>query len=345
MEKDHAASTSPTKQLHDLSENIRKQYGTPSAIAFYQAVMGGGGHHIHFGIVQHAQHFPNAASKVRSAGEAAVSFLTQQVQKFQPLPSAMRILDVGSGLGGAAHVLAKTHGVYVVGLNLCAQQNQVMLEESKRQQTQHLITAKLGNFDHPWPTDWEQSFDLVWSQEAFCHSTNKYKLFQQIHQALVQDGMLAFTDIMAGEEASAEQLRSFTDQNATTEMATPAVVKDLLAKTGFKLLQHDDLTAHLPAYLQAMIDALDASKPKLTQQHDVDEAYMHAFRSGLERRIQSVHQGVFRWGAFVARKDNKPHAAQHTTQDSSTYSRSTLPVKISMHAPTQMPEHTQKRHS
>lgn len=53
-----------------------------------------------------------------------------------------------------------------------------------------------GNFNMGLPAEWTTSFDLVWSQEAFCHAKSQINLLKEIKRVLKPGGAAVFTDIM-----------------------------------------------------------------------------------------------------------------------------------------------------
>jgi SAM-dependent methyltransferase len=134
-----------------------------------------------------------------------------------------RVLDLGSGKGGAARLLAKRYGCHVTCLNLGSRQNEFNKIKAAAEGIGHLIEPVLGSFNEPLPADWTDSFDLVWSQEAFCHAMDHNALISEIQRVLKPGGTMVFSDIMQGD--SGGDCSSFTGQNVTTKLATPQKYK------------------------------------------------------------------------------------------------------------------------
>jgi cyclopropane fatty-acyl-phospholipid synthase-like methyltransferase len=188
--------------------------------------MGGGGGNIHYGIYpadasSTADSLPEHNLGVKEAAENTITFLGDQISWVRKLGPGSVVLDLGSGNGGAAFSNATRFGCKVVGFNLGPQQNQMVEAEARERGIGHLISTVVGNFDEPFPVEFEGTFDAVWSEEAFCHSTDKPGILKKAADALKPGGVLGFTDIMAGELATAEQIKTFTDRNATANMARP----------------------------------------------------------------------------------------------------------------------------
>jgi cyclopropane fatty-acyl-phospholipid synthase-like methyltransferase len=135
----------------------------------------------------------------------------------------VRVLDLGSGKGGSARWLAKTYGCHVTCFNLGKKQNEFNKAKAVQDGFGDLIDTHLGSFNEPLPMDWTDSFDMVWSQEAFCHCMDHKVLIAEIQRVLKPGGTIVFSDIMQGDNGG--DCSSFTGQNVTTKLATPQMYK------------------------------------------------------------------------------------------------------------------------
>lgn len=282
-----------------LTDQLLRQYDSPAARAFYRQVMGGGGPHIHYGIFPDDVHGP---PDVRAGADRAVAVLGDQlVAALGRAPT--RMLDVGSGTGGPAVANAARFGCTVVGLNLCPDQN----ADARRLAEHHGVQARVrfheADFDAPWP-DLPEDIDAVWSQEALCHSTDKAALLGRIAGRLAPGGVLAFTDVLASERASAEDLRAFTRLNATTSLARASDYRQMLAVAGFELQTHTDLTVHLERTFEAMLHEVRVAGRDLVDQ-GVTRAHLERYEASLEQRIRDAADSPLAWGAFVARRTTR----------------------------------------
>ncbi|MFK0238988.1 SAM-dependent methyltransferase [Streptomyces vinaceus] len=107
------------------------------------------------------------------------------------------VLDLGFGFGGRARYLAGRCGCRVVALNVSEPQNERRRRTNAAQRLDGLIEVVTGSFeDIPYPPD---SFDVVWSQEAFCHSGDRHQLLAEAVRFLNPQGELVST--AAGHES------------------------------------------------------------------------------------------------------------------------------------------------
>ncbi|MCB9642829.1 MAG: methyltransferase domain-containing protein [Myxococcales bacterium] len=107
------------------------------------------------------------------------------------LRPGMRVLDVGSGLGGTAFYMAKTYGVEVLGVDLSEQMIEITNDRVKERETQGIRFVLDDVCTMPLE---EQSFDLVWSRDCFLHIPNKDVLLKKLYSLTKPGGHILVTD-------------------------------------------------------------------------------------------------------------------------------------------------------
>lgn len=177
-----------------LVTRTRDYYNSNDADRFYFEIWGG--EDIHIGIYEEPCE-PIAAASRRT--------VTTMVSKLPALGPGMRILDLGSGYGGSARHLASTTGCHVTCLNLSETQNTRNRERNTAANLDHLIEVIDGSFeDIPFA---DASFDVVWSQDAFLHSSRRTRILQEVDRVLQPGGHLVFTDPMQTESTPSLYLK------------------------------------------------------------------------------------------------------------------------------------------
>ena len=112
-----------------------------------------------------------------------------------PRPGAC-VLDVGSGIGGAARILADEYECRVIGLDLTEVYCQTAKVLGSETGLQWSLEFLCGNaLSLPFADD---SFDAVWSQHVAMNIADKATLYSEIARVLKPDGKLAINDIVAG---------------------------------------------------------------------------------------------------------------------------------------------------
>ena len=281
-----------------ISSQVLEQYDSQQGRAFYRQVMGDSGFNIHYGI------YPSANESMKAASENIIQYLTELAQQQGIYLPAAKVLDLGSGTGGAAHYLAENFGCQITCVNISPEQNKANRTQATKLGISEQIEIVECSFDD-LPQKWSDRFDLVWSEEAFCHATDKAGVIKEAARVLKPGGALVFSDIMSGELNT--DTHTFSDRNAISDLATPSDYFRICLENGFCNLNFQDLSHHLPLNFQKMVDQIDANYQHLVTQ-GVAAEYADNFRQSLVDRIDAAYQGNFSWGCFTM---NKASGVEH----------------------------------
>lgn len=190
--------------------------------------------HLHYGI------FVQPTDSIHDAAQRTVETLAQNLKH---LNSESRVIDLGAGYGGSARYLAKKFGCSVVCLNISETQNARNRLMNREQNLDHLIEVKEGSFENiPYAED---SFDIVWSQDAILHSDNRRQVFSEIKRILRPGGEFIFTDPVQDNSCSSEILQSALARLGTTDMGSIGLYRQSLEEIGFELIDNFDWTEHV----------------------------------------------------------------------------------------------------
>ncbi len=282
-----------------LNQLVLEQYNSKQGQEFYRKVMGDDGHNIHYGL------YNNINDSIHEAAQKIIYHMSQLAQEKGINLKGAKVLDLGSGNGGAAHYLSKTFDCFVTCVNLCPEQNQVNLQRAEELGVSDKINVVECDFE-TLPESWQESFDLVWSEEAFCHAKNRQNLFTQIARILKEGGVLVFSDIMCGEgELSKEsKLSSFSDRNAILDLAKPSDYLKYSQASCLKNITYQDFSHHLSINFTKMIQQIDANYGEMLEK-GVSADYLHQFRKSLSDRLVATDSGCFCWGCLAMNKGYK----------------------------------------
>ncbi|MGX1884760.1 SAM-dependent methyltransferase [Streptomyces sp. NPDC055287] len=262
----------------------RTYYNAGDVDGFYAHAWGG--EDIHFGMYSDAREAVGVASRrtverlAAKAGDA--------------LGSDSTVLDMGSGYGGAARRLAGQFGCHVVALNISEVQNRRHRELNSERGLDGLIEVVTGSF-HDISAD-DGSFDVVWSQDALCHSGDRPSALREAIRVLKPGGHLVFTDIMAAEDAPAEELRPLTERLTITEFATPGFYDEQLRALGLSDVDFEDLSDHMLTHYERLIEEVRSPAPGLA--NAVSAAYLDRLGTSLPQVAAACRKGYLRWGIF-----------------------------------------------
>lgn len=108
----------------------------------------------------------------------------------------IKVLDVGSGIGGASRYLASQFGCQVTGLDLSEEYCAVAQMLAQRAGLDGRVSYRQGSaLEMPFEND---SFDLVWTQHATMNISEKPRLYNEIGRVLRPGGAFAMYDVLAG---------------------------------------------------------------------------------------------------------------------------------------------------
>ena len=120
----------------DLIQITKEYYDSKEADEFYYNVWGG--EDIHIGI------YDEPTQDIKSASQQTV----WKMAKFLPaIKRSSKILDLGSGYGGAARLLAKKYECKIDCLNLSETENERNRTKNKNTGLEDFITVTTGNFE------------------------------------------------------------------------------------------------------------------------------------------------------------------------------------------------------
>ncbi|MFK0047588.1 SAM-dependent methyltransferase [Streptomyces sp. NPDC090741] len=265
-----------------------RYYGTSDVDAFYGTVWGG--EDIHTGVYIHP-HEPLAVASRRTV-EVAASKVAGRLG-----PGSV-VLDLGSGYGGPTRYLAETFGCQVVALNISEAQNERHRKTNAELGLDGLIKVVTGSFqDIPSP---DRHFDVVWSQEAFCHSGNREELLSEAVRVLKPQGHLVFTDLMAADHTPPQALRPVIARLEVDGFATPAFYRQQLTALGLASVDFDDRSDQMLTHYLRLTEETRQRAKEL--QGLISPAYLQGLLENLPLWVEACRNNLTSWGIFHAHR-------------------------------------------
>ena len=283
---------------------IREQYSPESGAVFYRRVMGDGMPVIHYGL------YPSTETPMGVATLLATERLMEIATHASTGGPWRRILDLGAGPGGSAHLLATRTEADVTCVDLCEHHQIENQETAVRLGLDGRIHTWCGSFEC-LPDEWSGRFDLVWSQEAICHASDPESVFKGAFRVLRPGGVMVFSDILLGDEADESQAAAFRKVNAVTTCRTVSEVSGWLTHLGFVALHFEDWSSHLPENFRKMRRQIDLFRKEMCAA-GVAGDFLDRFSTSLDQRLAWRPGAVLRWGAFTASKPDVPITQKET---------------------------------
>lgn len=128
---------------------------------------------------------------INSFAESLVN-TNKTLMKLANISASDKVLDAGSGVGGAAMFLADQVGANVVGITLSQKQFEFAslnaIKKGLNNKVQfHLMDYTQTNFE-------DESFDVVWACESVSSATNKAQFIKEAFRLLKKGGRLILSD-------------------------------------------------------------------------------------------------------------------------------------------------------
>lgn len=268
-------------------ETARSYYNSEDADRYYASVWGG--EDIHVGV------YEQPGESIATASRRTVE---RMIERLPPLGADSRVLDAGSGYGGAARVLAGRFGCRVTGLNLSEVENRRARELNAAAGLGERIEIADGSFeDIPYPAS---TFDAVWSQDAILHSGDRRRVIAEIARVLAPGGVLVFTDPMQADDCPPDVLGPILDRIHLTDLGSPGFYREACAEAGLIDVAFEDLTEHLVThYRRVLAETVQRGDELVTK---ISGDYLERMKAGLQRWVDGGEAGYLAWGITRARK-------------------------------------------
>ena len=266
----------------DVTKVAEDYYDSSDADNFYAAIWGG--EDIHIGL------YDSPDEPIRQASHKTVLKMAELLNGLRP---GARVLDIGAGFGGAARVLAKKYGAHVTCLNLSDVENERNRKLTEEQGLSDLVEVVHGSFENiPEP---DNSFDIVWSQDAILHSGNREKVLKEVARVLKPGGEFIFTDPMQADGIEDESvLEPIYARIHLDSLGSFGFYRKELGGLGFEEVVIEDLTPQLRTHYDRVGKELASRRQELNDQ--ISDGYIDKMLVGLRNWVKGADNGHLAWG-------------------------------------------------
>lgn len=210
-----------------------------------------------------------------------------------------RVLDVCSGMGGPARYLAHNYGCRVTGIDLTKSRVASANRLTGMVGLDHRVEFLCANaLDNKLP---DSVFDVVISQEAFCHVPDKPRLVSECVRVLKVGGRIAFTDILARDRITAEIRDRLKREMTHVELATLDRYCELLEREGCSILVADDTSTTWTEILVGRLAMYRSLRGQTVARFG--EAHFEQWDNAYSFFVGLYQSGELGGGRFLARRD------------------------------------------
>ncbi|MCB1521513.1 MAG: methyltransferase domain-containing protein [Hyphomicrobiaceae bacterium] len=273
----------PQRKPESAVDLAEAYYDSEDADTFYREIWGG--EDIHIGFYEPPD---------LDIAAASLKTVEAMARHLDGIGADARVLDIGSGYGGAARHLARTRGLHVACLNLSDVQNAYNQQRNRAAKLDGLVRVVHGNFEKlPFENC---SFDVVWSQDAILHSGNRRRVLEEVARVLKPGGRFVFTDPMQADGCPDGVLQPILDRIHLASLASPAFYRRELEKLGFATSSFEELTQHLRTHYDRIGAELVRRRGEIETK--ASKAYVDRMLQGLRNWVDGADRGHLAWGIF-----------------------------------------------
>lgn len=175
------------------------------------------------------------------------------------LKPGLRVLDVGSGLGGSVRYLASERQCHATGIDLTKEYVEAANTLATWVGLKDVTEFRHGSaLDMPFDRD---AFDVVWTEHVQMNIADKRAFYAEIARVLGPRGRLVFHDICQGDGGDLYYPVPWAEDSSISFLAAPEAVRGILEDLGFRILGWEDKSRQSLEWFEAAVDKMRASGP------------------------------------------------------------------------------------
>ena len=184
---------------------------------------------------------------------------TQELARQMALRVGLRMLDVGSGLGGPARYFAAEHGCAVTGIDLTKEFVRVAQSLTARTKLDHLVEFRVGSaLELPFAPG---AFDAAYMLHVGMNISDKAGVFREVRRVMKPGGLFAVFDMVRIGDGAIRYPVPWALSEETSFVGTVQEYRDALEGAGFRVEQERGRGAFSIAFTERMIARMAQGGP------------------------------------------------------------------------------------
>jgi ubiquinone/menaquinone biosynthesis C-methylase UbiE len=175
------------------------------------------------------------------------------------LTADSHVLDLGSGLGGPARTLAELTGCSVTGVDLTPEFCEVATTLSEWTGLSERTRFQVGDATATGLPD--AAFDAALTVHVAMNIPDKRALYAEAFRVLRPGGRFVAYDVLQGDGGGLHYPVPWANDSATSFLATPEEMRDLLPAAGFEITSEVDSSDESLAWFQQMRARIERDGP------------------------------------------------------------------------------------
>ena len=231
---------------------------------------------------------------ISTGGHDTTEYLCSKIAP--SLVDGVKVLDVGSGIGGAAFFLAKRYGAVVTGLDLSEEMVDIAHERARTAEGAGSVRTILGDIlTEPFDT----KFGIIWSRDALMHLPDKPRLFSRLIDLTEPGGRLVITDYAKGVGDRSPAFNEYIEKTGY-HVVDPATYGKFLEGAGYKDVVVEDATGRFVAILEKELAFMASHREEFLR--DFTEEDLNYLVARWKMKVGFCQAGDMKWGIYTATK-------------------------------------------
>ena len=182
------------------------------------------------------------------------------------LKPGMRVLDIGSGIGGPARYIASRSGAHVTALELQPDLDTLAADLTRRCDLARLVEHRCGDI----LDGLGEQYDAVVSFLCFLHIADRRRLLAACRAALAAGGAMYIEDYAKRREPTADEAAALEVKVQCPVLPSPVEYDAQLRAAGFGDIHVDDVTSQWAAFTASRLDEFRAARARNISVHGLD---------------------------------------------------------------------------
>lgn len=216
--------------------------------------------------------------------------------KILGLNSESSVIDVGSGLGGPARILASEAGCHVTAVELQGDLDQLASSLTKRCRLNDRVAHCHADFmSYEFP---DAAYDALVSWLTFLHIPDRERLLERCVQSLRPGGQIFVEDFFARRSLEPDESELLAQEVFCQRLDSLPSYREQIEGAGFGRLECHDMTESWTSFVHDRLDAFRNDRIRFTELHG-EAAYqgLDTFYTAMNRLFSSGALGGLRWTA------------------------------------------------
>ena len=275
-----------TSTYSQAASTAANYYDSDDADRFYAGIWGG--EDIHIGLYESSDE-PIAIASRRTV-DALIELIGAPLQAKST--TDLRLVDFGSGYGGAARRLCSSPGVRVDAINISAVENARHRHLNEEAGLSERITVHDASFEAVPLSD--GCADVIWSQDAILHSGDRRAVMKEAARLLKPGGVMVMTDPMAADGVNADSLTAILDRIHLADLGSPERYRGWGNEAGLTRTDWNDRTTMLVEHYSRV--RIELRRRRQDLENSISPDYLERMDAGLGHWVEGGQSGKLSWG-------------------------------------------------